>query len=229
MEEQAVAKNLFLAAYPSEEEETERFFDFMFLFPYTGSFILGYFLLLIAKKSSLLPTGVLFNYVLLYLSSISTSRKLAVLQTFRAVYVQTTGSIFYFCCLYFVVLLFSLIVLLTLSSNCFSMTDNIVFTACSYIVSIVFLVLFFLLTKDSMGGAILSAFLATTLFILLELFLIALIIIVIVEPLFILNAGVELFRFFSRGALLLFPARGRSYRETGQQRGAVRDRARVLY
>ncbi len=134
-----------------------------------------------------MPEDVVFNYIISYLFSILSIENYTLLDILKSISSQVTGSILFFVCYYFGTLLFALILFLAFSSNCYNTTDNIVLTASSYIISLMFLVLFYTFTKDMVGGKVISAFLATLLFLFLEFFLIAVLIIVLVEPFFNIN------------------------------------------
>lgn len=179
----------------------------IFRFPYVGGVLAGYCLLLFGRKASLVPEGVALNYVVLYLAALFSTERCAPLDVLKAVYSQVAGSIVFFFCYYFGTLLVALVLFLTLSSNCYNITDNIVLTASSYIASSMFMLLFYTFTKEAVGGRVLFTCFATLLFLLLEFFLVALIIVGLVMPLFLVRLALWTLGLFLRPARRLLKRR----------------------
>jgi len=100
-------------------------------------------------------------------------------------------SVVFFLFFYFLCLLCSLLFLLNLSMQCYSLTDNAVVSISSFVACPFFMVLFYLVTKASASVGLLSMFLSVVMFVFLELFIIAGIVVFHCDPEILSSAGNE--------------------------------------
>lgn len=102
--------------------------------------------------------------------------------TVEGVLSRLSSTMFFFLCTYFFCLVISLVALLNMSTKCYTLTDNIVVSLSSFLLCFFFMLVFYAVTKEIVGGRILMALFATFVFIVIELFLIAFTVIVLSEP-----------------------------------------------
>ncbi|OAG31829.1 hypothetical protein NEDG_00304 [Nematocida displodere] len=107
---------------------------------------------------------------------------LTIVSTANGIASGVSNSLFFFFCAYFFCLLGALVVLLNFLTLCFTLTDNIAVSGTSFIVCSCFMVLFYTATKESVCGGVLSTVAATAFFFVIELFIIALVVVVLLEP-----------------------------------------------
>lgn len=93
-----------------------------------------------------------------------------------------SNSMLFFFCSYFFCLLLSLAFLLHFSSACFNVTENVVVSGSSFVVCSFFMLLFYITTKESVRGKAINTIIAMVFFFILELFIIAILVILLIGP-----------------------------------------------